>query len=244
MKQRILSVVLSVVLALFAVSTSIAVPILCRPFYYAHIGALHLEEWGLTGEEIRRAYDQMLDFCLGLRPDFSAGVLRFSDEGASHFADVGVLFRLDLRVLAVSLAALGVTFILCRWKKVKPHCFQGHGPGFWAAVGLGVTFLAVGGLAALDFDRAFALFHALFFPGKTNWLFDWRTDPIILFMPEEFFRNCALLILILLLLWCGVLIAADLAAGRYRRVHGGDRGTKSVGKTRCQACFPCKDSKK
>ena len=63
-------------------------------------------------------------------------------------------------------------------------------------------------------------------------------------MPEEFFRNCALLILILLLLWCGVLIAADLAAGRYRRVHGGDRGTKSVGKTRCQACFPCKDSKK
>ena len=115
-------------------------------------------------------------------------------------------------------------------------------------MGLGVTFLVVGGLAALDFDRAFALFHALFFPGKTNWLFDWRTDPIILFMPEEFFRNCALLILILLLLWCGVLIAADLAAGRYRRVHGGDRGTKSVGKTRCQACFPLttdtKDSKK
>lgn len=247
-ESKLLALWQAVITALAVLAGSVAVPILCRPFYYAHIGALHLEEWGLTGEEIRQVYDQMLDFCLGLCPDFAAGVLRFSDEGASHFADVGVLFRLDLRVLAVSLAALGVTFILCRWKKVKPYCLRGHGPGFWAAVGLGVTFLAVGGLAALDFDRAFALFHALFFPGKTNWLFDWHTDPIILFMPEEFFRNCALLILILLLLWCGVLIAADLAAGRYRRAHGGDRGTKSVGKTRCQACFPLstdgKDSKK
>ena len=207
----------ALITALCVLSGSVAAPILCRPFYYAHIGPLHLEEWGLTRAEICQAYDQMLDFCLGLRPDFAAGVLRFSADGASHFADVGVLFRLDLRVLAVSLAALIITFVLCRWKKVKPYCFRGHGPGFWAAVGLGVTFLAVGGLAALDFDRAFVVFHALFFPGKTNWLFDWQTDPIILFMPEAFFRNCAILILALLLVWCGVLIAADLAAGRYRK---------------------------
>ena len=84
-------------------------------------------------------------------------------------------------------------------------------------MGLGGVFLLVGGLAALDFDRAFVVFHALFFPGKTNWLFDWRADPIILLLPEVFFRNCAILILALLVFWCAVLIAADLLAGRRKR---------------------------
>ena len=49
-------------------------------------------------------------------------------------------------------------------------------------------------LAALDFDRAFVVFHSLFFPGKTNWVFDWYHDPIIRVLPQEFFRNCAILI--------------------------------------------------
>ena len=68
---------------------------------------------------------------------------------------------------------------------------------------------AVAGLAALDFDRAFTLFHAIFFPGKDNWLFDWRTDQIILVMPEAFFRNCAILIAAVLLLCCLALILSD-----------------------------------
>ena len=80
-ESKLLALWQAVITALAVLAGSVAVPILCRPFYYAHIGALHLEEWGLTREEIRQAYDQMLDFCLGLRPDFSAGVLRFSDEG-------------------------------------------------------------------------------------------------------------------------------------------------------------------
>ena len=79
------------------------------------------------------------------------------------------------------------------------------------------VFLAVGALAATDFDRAFVIFHSIFFPGKTNWIFDWRTDPIILLLPEDFFRNCAILILVLLVFWCAVLIAADLLAGRRRK---------------------------
>lgn len=113
--------------------------------------------------------------------------------------------------------------VYSRFKRVRPYCFRGRGPGFWAAAGLAIVFLAVGGLAALNFDRAFVLFHALFFPGKTNWLFDYREDPVILILPEEFFRNCALLILALLMLWCAVLIFADLWAGKRRKQRGLDR---------------------
>ena len=212
-----LSVVLSVLIALLVLTGSIAVPLLCRSFYYAHIGPMGLEDWGLTREEIKTAYGEMMDFCLGEREDFSAGVLAFSQSGADHFADVRGLFLLDLRML--KFAAMSLAFLLgwCLVGKVRPHRFLGRGPGFWAAAGLGVVFLAVGGLAALDFDRAFVIFHSIFFPGKDNWIFDWQTDPIILFLPQDFFRNCALLILALLLVWCAVLIGADLWAGRRRR---------------------------
>ena len=213
-----LSVLLSVVTGLFLVSASIAVPLLCRPFYYAHIGTMELaEQTGLTVEQIRQAYDQVMDFCLGFREDFAAGVLWFSESGVSHFADVKALFLLDLWVCGLSVVGLAALFLYCRKKKVRPYCFLGHGPGFWSAVGLGAAFLAVGGLAALDFDRAFVMFHALFFPGKDNWIFDWREDPIILLLPQAFFRNCAILILALLLVWCAILILADLWANRVRK---------------------------
>lgn len=212
-----LSVVLSVLIALVVLTGSIAVPLLCRSFYYAHIGPMRLEDWGLTREEIQTAYDEMMDFCLGKREDFSAGVLAFSQSGADHFADVRGLFLLDLRVLRASLALLLAALVICKMKGVRPYRFLGRGPGLWAAAGLGIVFLIIGGLAALDFDRAFVIFHSIFFPGKDNWIFDWQTDPIILFLPQDFFRNCAILILALLLVWCGALIAADLWAGKRTR---------------------------
>ena len=213
-----LSVLLSVLTAVLLITASIAVPLLCRPFYYAHIQPMGLEEYtGLSYGQITRAYDEMMDFCLGLRPDFAAGELWFSESGVSHFVDVKYLFLLDLWELGISAAALLGCFVYCRKRQVRPHCFLNRGPGFWAAAGLGAGFLAVGGLAALDFDRAFVVFHSIFFPGKTNWIFDWREDPIILLLPQDFFRNCAILILALLLVWCAILIAADFWACRKRK---------------------------
>ena len=205
-----LCALIAVFAALTLLTAAIAAPILCRPFYYAHIGPLELEKrTGLTREEIETAFNEMLDYCLGA-DQFSTGVLRWSESGKAHFTDVRVLFLLDLRVLAVSAAALAAA-LLFAWKTGRtPARPLGRGPGFWAGAGLGGTFLLVGALAALDFDRAFVLFHAMFFPGKDNWLFDPAEDQIISILPQEFFRNCAILILVLLVLGCAALILWDL----------------------------------
>ena len=218
MKQsKTLSILLSLLTALLVLSGSIAVPILCRPFYYAHVDALGLAEYtGLTREQIYQSYGAVLDYCTGRTETFSAGPLPFSQSGADHFTDVRGLFLLDLRVLAASLVGLILVLALCRWRRTRPCRFLGRGPGVWAAGGLGLVFLVVGGLAALDFDRAFVVFHHLFFPGKDNWLFDWRTDPVILILPQEYFRNCAILALGLLLVWCGALIAFDAVSRKKR----------------------------
>jgi len=57
-----------------------------------------------------------------------------------------------------------------------------------------VFFATVAGLCAIDFDTAFTVFHSIFFPGKTNWRFNSRTDEIITALPEVFFMRCAILI--------------------------------------------------
>lgn len=209
-----LSILLAVMMALALLSAAIAVPILCRPFYYAHIGPLGLEaRTGLTRGEIKTAYGEMLDYCLG-GAEFSTGALRWSESGKSHFTDVRALFLLDLRILACSLGTLGALAYFLWRGRVKPAPLLGRGPAFWAGAGLGGAFLLVGALAALDFDRAFVVFHALFFPGRDNWLFDPAQDQIICILPQEFFRNCAILILALLVLGCISLVVFDLIRGK------------------------------
>ena len=193
-ESKVLNVVFSVLTALLVLTGSVAVPLLCRPFYYAHIEAFNLTQYGVSVEQIKTAYNQMMDFCLGLRPDFAVGELVFSQSGMEHFVDVKKLFLLDLWVLGACLAALVILLVVCRKKKLHSAPLAGRGPGFWGAVGLGAAILVVGALAALDFDRAFVIFHSIFFPGKTNWVFDWRVDPIILLLPQDFFMHCAMLI--------------------------------------------------
>lgn len=93
--------------ALAVLTGSIAWVVLLRPFYYVQIGPLGVcQASGLTAAQARAAYNDVMDYCLGLRPDFAAGVLPFSAEGASHFADVRVLFILNLAFLALSVAVL------------------------------------------------------------------------------------------------------------------------------------------
>ena len=205
MKKTLMGIVRAVLIALVILTGAIAVPILFRPFFYLHIGPLDLPSvTGLTAAEIKTAYKEMMQYCIGLSDAFSVGVLPFSESGAAHFADVRRLFLLDLWVFAISALLLGGSFFLKKTTRLG-----GHTPGFWSTIGLGVSIVTVGGLAALDFDRAFEVFHKLFFPGKDNWMFSSYEDPVIDILPVEFFRNCAILIFALILISCIALLLWD-----------------------------------
>lgn len=213
--RRACTVIAALLTALVLLTGAIAAPILCRPFYYIHIDLLGLEEsTGLAREEITTAFDEMLDYCLGITEEFSTGTLAWSEDGKSHFTDVRTLFLLDLRVMAVSAALLAALLIVTHLKGIRPKRLLGRGPTFWAGAGLGGVFLIVGGLAASDFSRAFRIFHLIFFPGKDNWLFDPDTDEIINILPQRYFMDCAILILVILILGCAILIAADFLLKR------------------------------
>ena len=209
-ESKLLSVMTAVLTALAVVAGAIAVPILYRPFYYAHITPLQMRlRVRLTEEQVRETYDEVMDYCLGFAENFQLSHLAWSADGASHFADVQRLFLSDIKVAVAAIIGLVLLWVFARCKGFQPARLKGHNPGFWAATGLGTMFLLLGAFAAFDFDAAFTAFHAVFFPGKDNWIFDASVDPVINMLPQVFFRNCALLVFGLILIACILLILAD-----------------------------------
>lgn len=199
-----------VALFLFLISFSISLPILNRWFYYIQINTLNLEEAsGHTYAEIKEAYDLILDYLLLPGREFSAGVFKFSEEGAAHFADCRFLFILDVALAGASAGVVIAILVLHFTKVIKIGSAAGHSAAFWTAIAAIVIPLVLGGLVAADFEKAFEIFHSVLFPGKDNWLFDTRKDEIITVMPQQFFMNCAIFIGAGLLFFSCATIIAD-----------------------------------
>lgn len=207
MKSKVLSILVAFFVAILIVTLSITLPILFRPFYYMQIDSLGLEETGLSTEQIKQAYDEMMDYCLGFSSEFSAGALPYSEMGASHFADVRALFMADFILIFLSVAFLTVIFILHKKKKLTLYRFKNKSAPFWSVISLGVISAVIGISCAINFKQTFIFFHKIFFVGKTNWTFNPHTDPIIRLLPNQFFSNCAVLIFACMLICCvGILL--------------------------------------
>lgn len=224
--NKALSALFAVAVAVLIITFSIGLPIYFRPFYYLQIEPLGLpEQTGRSYAQIKEAYDEVLDYLVLPGREFGTGVFEFSESGASHFADCKALFTLNGVALLISLTLTVLLAVLDKTKKIelsRPKCVP-----MWSYSGAAVlaVFATVGALAATDFDLAFKVFHTLFFPGKDNWVFDPGADEIIMAMPEEFFMNCAILILSsVILLSVGAITAGIIIkSSRARKTADGKR---------------------
>lgn len=220
-----------VFIVLFVISGAIALPLFFRSFYYAHVGWLDIpEKTGYTEEEAREAFDEMMDYCMGKSDEFGTGKLAWSEEGKSHFDDCKKLFDLDKVLLVVSAIGIGVCAAVGAGGRTlssknetaaatRKAGSAGGSPGFFAGLIMLVGGAVLGALGAKDFDAFFVKFHHTFFPGKENWLFDPATDEIIKILPEEFFRNCAILIVSVIVLVSVALIVVDVLKRRRGSAH-------------------------
>ncbi len=194
MRSKVISATAVVVLVLFFLTLSLAVPILWRGFYYGQIDSLQLvEQTGYNRDTIVEAYDGIMDY-LVFRGPYSTGQLPSSAEGEAHFADCRVLFQLDFVVLGVSAVLLAVLIVWCKVKYTYMPRLAGKGVCFWAFITITVLFVVVVLWAVVDFYSLFTVFHMTFFPGKTNWVFDIHTDPIVLILPEQFWMTAGALV--------------------------------------------------
>ncbi len=191
LRSRVAAIMVCLATFLFLLTFSFALPIYIRPFYYAQIEPLKLEERsGYSRQEILDAYNEVLDYLTLPGKEFGTGVLPHSASGRDHFVDCKFLFDLNAWVLLGSGATLAGISLLRRKGLLGELTLAGRSPGYWA--GICAVVLAV--VAVLNFEQAFVIFHKLLFPGKYNWIFNWYDDPIIRILPSEFFLNCAILI--------------------------------------------------
>ncbi len=204
------ALIFAVLLFFLILTASIGAPICCRFFYYLHIEPLGLPKAsGKTAQQIMDSYDAVLDYLVLPGQSFSTGAFAHSQEGAAHFADCKFLFDLNGTVLLLSGSGVAAMLVLRKLKKASPFRLGKRSAAFYAALAAIVLPLGLGGLAALDFDRAFVIFHSIFFPGKDNWIFSPGQDPIILILPQEFFRNCAILIGSCVIGFCALIFATE-----------------------------------
>lgn len=218
MKHKLLSALLCLFMALLVITGSIAFPIYFRPFYYWQIEPLGIPvATGYDRATVIAAYNEVLDYLTLPGVPFGTGVFPHTAAGASHFADCKALFTLNTAVLLLSLVAVVVLMGICRRGVFRLWAPKGRHIALWTGGAVLTAFATVGLLVAMDFDRAFVVFHRLFFPGKQNWIFDVYADPIINALPEEFFLNCGLLILGMVVLGCTLMMIYGLVKQRAER---------------------------
>ncbi len=211
MKNKVLTILYIIAVAVLILTISIGLPIYVRPFYYMQIKSLGLEEYsGYTLTQIITAYDSVLNYLTLPFTKFSVGELPYSNEGYLHFKDCKALFMLNFYGLVISLAVTVLLSVLNKKGKISLIKFKGFTPAFYSSIIALVIPLTLGSIAVINFDVAFKLFHTILFPGKDNWLFDWRYDPIILLLPEEFFMACGIFIAISILAICGFIITRNI----------------------------------
>ena len=183
----------AILLSVFLLTASVAVPILWRGFYYGQIESLKLAaRSGFSPAVIREAFDQVMDYLVFGKP-YGTGRLRSSPEGMAHFADCQLLFRVDFIVAAVT----GVILLFLLIRALNDSDFRkkfAFSVPLLSLCILGGVLLVLGVWALIDFNSLFTVFHRLAFPGKTNWIFDSRADQIILILPEEFWARAAALV--------------------------------------------------
>lgn len=212
--MRVLNIIFTalMIIALVAMlSFSANLVLYSRFFYYSQIDALNIEGTsGYTKEQIVKAYDDVVDYCV-YGGEFSAGDLSFSASGASHFADCKNLFDWDLYVFLISIVIVITLAILDKTNVIELVRPKGYSPVFYAGIiGLGL-FSFLGIYAATDFDSLFLAFHTVLFPGKTNFYFSPLVDQVINILPAQFFLNCAIAIISIVILTCvGYIVYAVL----------------------------------
>ena len=148
----------------------------------------------------------------------------FSEREKSHMADVRDLFvgALTVRWCALGMAVLSLVnlFLLLNWKDIKVLLFKAYLATLGAFLALASVLLI---WACTDFTNAFYKFHALFFDDY-DWILDTATSRLINILPQGFFVDTAIrivVIFILFILIMGVLLLVLKEAKRRKHNLGG-----------------------
>lgn len=167
------------------------------PLYTLSIKWFDLSNFtGVSAQGLMEDYKSMVKYIqLPWMDNLQFKNFAMSEQGAYHFYEVKNIF-FNVYALFFMCLILGLVFYYLNkkgWLKVSVDSLNYF---FYITVSLIVLTLAG---FYMNFTMLFNKFHELFF-NNNYWIFDPRTDPIILALPEEFFTLCAVAIVLTTLL--------------------------------------------
>ncbi len=162
--------------------------LLNRNFYYLHINYLNIDKnTGYSIESIKLNYNAMIDFLIPFsNNDFHLPTLTYSVQGKIHFEEVKEIFN-NMSLIFIIVAII-LTIILYYYYKKKDSIFLKK-----CSINCILITLLICFIGYLNFDKSFVVFHNIFFDND-YWIFNPTKDPIINILPQEFFRNCSIVI--------------------------------------------------
>ena len=186
MKNTLYALLVAVLVLLLSTAVGLGFIHITNQPYLESVDKLEIPETsGFSREEILENYNAVMDFLSPFsNKPFALPTMEYSPSGARHFEDCKPIFN---AVYLLGLLAFLALALLVWRKKLSRNLLRTSG----------VLTLAIpmvfGCAIAIDFNKAFVLFHKLFF-SNDDWLFDPATDEVITILPEEFFMQCAVLI--------------------------------------------------
>jgi len=209
-------------LLLIIVSQSIIFPTFFMPFYrwqYQRLGVADTVQ--METDELMRVTIELLDYMRNRRDSIAdiravvAGEERwfFSEIEIKHMIDVLHLYDIAFTIRNVAFfVMLGLIFgmMLLKYKVlfVLSRCCREVLAGFLLLAALLV------GVIAINFERAFDIFHRIFF-NNDYWILDPRVDLLINMVPIYFFIHISIFIAALILVSSLIIIVAATLYLRY-----------------------------
>ena len=179
----------SLIVILFCVS--VVLPTFSVSFYMNEYKKYDLSEYIRVSEpDLERVTKNVQRYMAGLDPELNveavvAGIEKpfFNEREIFHMNDVRGLFAAGFAVMGASvlISAVCAVFII-----VKKYYRTAAGYVVGCVTFLLLSFGTLAALVAVYFERAFVIFHELFFDNDM-WLLDPDTDLLINLVPQTFF---------------------------------------------------------
>lgn len=193
-KSRKRDIVLALFLTVFIICLAVIITVFFKQLYYFDIDYLKIaESTGLSREVIQKNYDVLIQYqsifyqgSLNL-PDFV-----MSNTGRIHFEEVKRVFEM----IQITFVVTGIISAVMIYLNVKQKEYRFLPLTSFFSV---VIPSVLGFFVALDFDKAFVIFHNIVFRND-YWIFDYTTDPVITILPESFFMHCFMMIIVIVIM--------------------------------------------
>ncbi len=168
--------------------------VLAARFSYPWFSAGLYNSHQLTMAQMQANYDRVIEYSLfpWVR-ELHFETLPMSDAGRQHFAEAKAIFQLFVQGGLIALV-VAVVLGIWLWRRHRASGYLTAG----AIIALATPVVLAIPLA-IDFDRAFVVFHQVAFDNEL-WIFDPRTDPIINYLPQALFMRNAFAILVVMIL--------------------------------------------